>query len=107
MFTCASHTSFKYTCTSAVPRSFRGKETHSFTILDVVGDGGDVDDRAQVLPRFEVVVRPVDKIELLHEGIIEVYPRDRQLCRALVPLKGLAEAVEVVVRGAVLAVRKP
>jgi len=93
-------------CTSAIRARSVRKKTHLLTLFDIIGNGRNVNDRAQVLPRSQVAICPVDEIELLGEGIVEIYAGDRQCCRALVPLKDPAESREIVVSGAVLVVCK-
>lgn len=78
------------------------KKTHFLTFFDIVRNGREVDDRAQVLPRSQVAIRPVDEIELLRKGIVEIHAGDRQRCRVIV--KDLAESCEIVMSGAVLTV---
>ena len=58
------------------------------------------------MPGRQVAIRPEDEVELLHQGIVEVQARYPQLSRVIVPLEGLAEVPEVIVRGAVYAVRE-
>lgn len=56
------------------------KRTYFSTLFDSAGDGRDVDERGQLLPRLQVSARPKLKIELLDERIVEMHAGDRQLC---------------------------
>lgn len=108
MFTCASHTRFSRARASANPGADVSIQanTHASAVFDRIGDGLDVDERAQFLPRLQIVARPKDEIELLHERIAEMHAGGLPFVRVFVPSGYLAKAFKIAMRGLAPAVSK-